>query len=509
MKKPEIEIQHPATVGVTNNETNPSTTYETPASAAKERQPSKWAILAIVAIGILMATLDQSIVNIGLPTMAHVFGVPLNGEIEWVVIGYLIAMAATLLTAGRLADMIGRKVIWTAGLIVFTTGSALCGATPTLIILIAARFFQGIGGALLMSVSPALLVSGFPANQRGRALGLNALIASLGITIGPVLGAIITSYFSWRWIFYVNVPLGILGLILTIIILPSHAQRLPGRFDPLGAAMIAIGLACLTGALSFGQEIGWFSFPILAAFIVGVVLLGALPFVEHKMSNPIIRLSLLSNRVFTSAIISLVLMFLSLFAVSFMLPFYLEELRGFSLLMAGLLMTPQTLATAMIAPFSGVLADRYGTRWFAVIGMTISCVGLILISFLNASSSVIIIIVSLAVTGAGQALFQSPNNSALMGSAPSDQQGSAAGFLATGRIFGQSLSIAIAGAIFTGLGGSIAGQILFTQHPSATRLPILQRTFTSGFHMALLVCGIVAAVGIFTSLVRGKETRSR
>jgi MFS family permease len=159
---------------------------------------NKWAVLAIVAVGVFMATLDSSIVNISLPTIAHYFGVPLNGAVEWVTIAYLVVVAATLLTIGRLADMIGHKPVWVAGLIIFTLGSAICGAASSLGMLIAARAFQGLGGALLMSISPVMLINAFPARERGRALGLNAVVVALGVSAGPTLGGIITDHLTWR-----------------------------------------------------------------------------------------------------------------------------------------------------------------------------------------------------------------------------------------------------------------------------------------------------------------------
>lgn len=466
---------------------------------------NKWAVMIIVAIGVFMATLDSSIVNISLPTIAHYFRVPLSGAVEWVVIAYLVATTAILLTAGRLADMIGRKMIWSAGLIVFTIGSAMCGATPNLGILIAARFFQGIGGALLMAVSPALLTSAFPSYQRGRALGLNAITVALGVSVGPTLGGFITASFSWRWIFYVNVPIGIIGLILTWRILTEHLRRNPGRFDPLGALLLAIGLASLTAGLSFGQELGWASLPILVSLFMGIIMLVILPFVEKRVPNPIIVLSLLKNRVFTSAVTSLILSFLDLFAISFILPFYLEELRGFSTQEAGLLLTPLPLVLAIFAPISGALADRIGTRWLAASGLAIACIGLVLISQLDEHSSIQDIIWRLGITGFGQALFQSPNNSALMGAAPRELQGSASGFLATGRVVGQTLSVALAGAIFAGLGGAAAGQILTTQHLSGSQLHAQQQIFVHSYRVTFLVFAPIAAIGVFTSLVRGKE----
>jgi len=457
-----------------------------------------------------MATLDSSIVNISLPKIASYFNVPLSGAVEWVIIAYLVATAAILLTAGRLADMIGRKTVWMTGLVLFTAGSALCGAAPSLIILIASRAFQGLGGALVMAVSPALLVNAFPPQERGRALGLNAVTVALGVSVGPTLGGLITASLTWRWIFYVNVPIGIIGILVAMRVLTERMHRNPGRFDPLGALLLAIGLAALTGGLSFGQEIGWSSPLLIGLLAVGIIALALLPVVEQRVPNPIIDFAMFRNRVFFSANISLILSFLALFAVSFMLPFYLEELRGFSTELAGVLMTPFPIVLAVIAPLSGSLADRIGTRWLAAGGLTISCIGLVLISQLNANSSIFDIVWRLVFTGIGQAIFQSPNNSALLGSAPRNQQGSASGFLATGRTVGQSLSVALAGAIFGGLGGSQAGLLLAANRSQIApdQFVALQQTFTSSFQATFIICACIAAIGIFTSLVRGKETRA-
>jgi EmrB/QacA subfamily drug resistance transporter len=470
-----------------------------------EERAGKWPMFIIVAIGVFMATLDSSIVNISLPVIARDFGVPLSGAVEWVIIAYLVVTASVLLTAGRLADMVGRKVVWTTGLIIFTGGSAICGAAPTLGLLIAARALQGLGGALIMAVSPAMLTSAFPPQERGRVLGLNAVNVALGVSVGPTLGGLLTAI-SWRLIFYVNVPIGIIGVIATLRILTERPRRNPGRFDPFGALLLAIGLAGLTAGLSFGQEIGWTSPLILGMLLVGIAALITLPFVEQRVANPIIDLSLFKNRVFLSANLSLVLSFLALFAVSFMLPFYLEELRGMPTEEVGLLLTPLPITIAVIAPFSGMLADRIGTRWLAATGLAIACLGLFFISQLNAQSSILDIIWRLVLTGVGQGLFQSPNNSALMGAAPREQQGVAAGSLATGRVVGQSLSVAFSGAIFVGMGGAAAGLALVMPHNTAS-VSALQQTFVHSFHITFIVCACIAAIGIFASLVRGKEVR--
>jgi len=476
-------------------------------SRQPETPPNKWAVLIINSVGVFMATLDSSIVNISLPKIAENFHVPMNGAIQWVIIAYLVAATAILLTAGRLADMFGRKTVWLAGLIIFTGGSALCGLAPSLGFLIAARILQGFGGSLVMAVGPALLTGAFPPQERGRALGLNAITVSLGVSIGPTLGGFITAYWTWRWIFFINLPIGILGLLATLRILKETTPRKESQFDPLGAILLAVGMASLTGGLSFGQDIGWSSPVLISIFVLAAIALLALPLVETRVANPIIDFSLFRNRVFFSANISLILSSMALFVVSFMLPFYLEELRGIPTQNAGLLLTPLPITIACVAPFSGALADKIGTRWLAAGGLAIACIGLICIGQLNEKSSIPDIIWRLMLTGFGQALFQSPNSSALMGSAPSNRQGIASGFLATARTMGQSISVALSGAIFATLGGAAAGHMLQVQQLTATQQAEQQHIFTHSFQIAFIVCAVIAAIGVFTSLVRGKEER--
>jgi EmrB/QacA subfamily drug resistance transporter len=430
------------------------------------------------------------------------------------VISYLVVIAALLLTIGWLTDMIGRKVAWAVGLAVFTAGSALCGAAPSLSFLIAARGVQAIGGALLFAVSAAMLTAAFPPSERGRALGMNSLIVALGVSAGPAIGGLITESLSWRWIFYVNVPLGIIGFFATLRWLRETAPRVPGRFDLVGALALTAGLSALTLGFSFGQEWGWRSERLILTLVIGVAALLALVLIERVVRDPIIPFSMLRDRVFASANISLVLSFLALFAVSFMMPFYLEQLRGFGVLESGLLLTPLPLTLAVVAPFSGRLADRIGTRWLAAAGLAIACIGLALLSQLTATSSEFDIIWRLVVAGFGQALFQSPNNSALMGSAPRERQGVASGFLATGRVVEQSISVALAGAVFASLGGAAAdAQLLALRARAATdgmdavaaQMRVLEQTFVGALEAAFLVCAVVALIGVATSLVRGRE----
>lgn len=486
--------------------------YPALATELTHGQMNRWIVLALSASSSFITTLDSSIVNIGLPAIAQTFHVGVSGAIEWVIIGYLVIIAAVLLTFGRLTDMVGRRPIFLTGLVVFVLGSALCGLAPSLELLILARLFQGLGGALIFSVNVAMITSAFYNRERGLALGLNAVIVSLGVAAGPTIGGIITQYLNWRWIFYVNVPICLIVLVAGYF---AYRERRPtreqgGSFDPVGAALLAIGFAALTLGLSFGHEWGWTSSGTLSAFAIGFVMLAIAVYVERHIEHPILDLHLITNRTFAMANISFMLCMMALFAPAFILPFYFEQLRGFSTIHTGLMLTPLPLSLALAAPLSGSLADRFGSRWLSPIGLAIACVGLILLSQLNAQSTVWDIIWRLALTGFGQGLFQSPNTRTLMGAAPREAQGEASGLLATGRVIGQSTSVALTGTIFTSFGAAAAGTLLTSpgvRSFAPAHLSALQSTFVGGFHAALLVCALCAALGIFTAMARGTDAK--
>ena len=464
---------------------------------------NKWTVLAIVAVGVFMATLDASIVNISLPKISSSFHVPLSGAVEWVIIAYLLVIASSLLTLGRLADMLGRKLLWVLGLSFFVLGSALCGAAPSLLLLVAFRGVQGVGGGMIMAISPAMITRAFPASERGRALGLNAMVVAAGTSAGPTLGGLITQALTWRWIFYINLPIGIVGIIATLRLLaePMRPSRGNQRFDPIGAMLLSAGLTGLTLGMTFGQEVGWRSIIIVGSFAAALILLTAFVINEKHVRQPIVDLSLLRNRLFSAAIVSSFLSFLALFAVVFLMPFYLEELLSLPPRQAGLLLTAVPLTISLVAPLSGWLSDRLGSRLLSSLGLAIGSAGLWSLSNLTARASAFDIVWPLVLTGFGQALFQAPNNNAIMGSVPENRQGLASGFLATVRVLGQASSVALTGAIFTSLGGAEAGAIL--SQMGALASGSVQETFIQAFHFALLTCMIIAAMGVFTSLSRG------
>jgi len=480
-------------------------------ASAWQEPANAWLTFALVAVGTFMIMLDTSIVNISLPSIARTFQMPVGGAIEWTIIAYLVTIAATLLTFGRLSDIVGRKPVWLSGLALFTFGSGVCGAANSLPLLIAARAFQGLGGALLLSTSVAIITDSFPADKRGFALGCNAVVIALGSSAGPTLGGLITEQWSWRWIFYVNLPIGICGFVGSQKVLRPTLRTIRQRFDLLGAALLAASFASLTLVLSFASQWGWSSWRSVLCFGVSLASMLTVPAVERRVANPIIHLSLFRNRVFASALVCMTLAMLALFAVGFMLPFYFEELRGFAVTRSGMFLTAMPLSLALVALVSGSLADRFGSRWLAAGGLAVACLGLVAVAQLDAHSSDWSIIWPLMLTGIGQGLFMTPNARALMNAAPASEQGESSGLLATGRVVGQSLSVALVGAIFAGVGGAEVGRTLIEATANHAGIEggisAVQLTFLTGFRSALLVCAGIAAAGIFAALIRGPEPK--
>lgn len=460
----------------------------------------KWLILSSVSLGTLMSTLDGSIVNIALPAIQTDFGVALT-TVEWVVVAYLLVVGSLLLPVGRLGEVLTFKRVYLVGFSVFTLASVLCGASPSEAWLVGFRILQGTGAAMLMAMGPAIVARTFPASERGRALGLNGVSVSLGLSLGPALGGLLTQVGTWRAIFLINAPIGLLAIAWAARVLPAETAGKGQSFDVRGAVLSGVGLFALLLALSEGQSWGWTSPSTVGLLIVFVVLATAFVAVERASIQPIIDLALFRIRPFTAGLASVVVAFAGLFTATFLLPFLLEQGSGFRPIEAGLLLTPVPISMALVAPFSGAASDRFGPRALASAGMAIMALGLLSLTQLPLVFTLPDLIWRLVLLGVGQGLFMSPNSSAVLGSVPRPRIGTASGTLAQMRVTGQALGIALSAAIVaTRLPVHVAA--LGGGTPTGTPQPA---ALAGAIHDAFVVAALVCCLGIVTSLVRGSS----
>ncbi len=302
---------------------------------------------------------------------------------------------------------------------------------------------------MLASNSPAILTKSFPPNQRGQALGLQATMTYLGLTLAPTLGGWLAQTISWRTIFYINVPIGLLALYLSWKFVPQDTSSPQNEhFDLAGAVLFIIGLVALLFSLNRGHVLGWTSVSIIALLITSIIMLFLFFYIERNRPEPMLDLTLFKRTMFTTSVISAIMNYICIYSILFLLPFYLIQGKDFNPTYAGLLLTVQPIIMAIVAPISGILSDRIGVQWPGIFGMVALGSGMYLLSHLNEHSTTRDIIFALALSGFGTGIFISPNNSALMGSAPQNRQGIAAGVLATARSVGMVMGVGIAGAIF-------------------------------------------------------------
>jgi EmrB/QacA subfamily drug resistance transporter len=407
-----------------------------------------YAILAAIGIGTFMSALDGSVVNTVLPLLRTELRTDVP-TIEWVATVYLLVVSALLLGVGRAGDLYGQKRLYVGGFVLFVVCSGLCGLSGNVGMLIGMRGLQAVGAAMLFASGPAILTRAFPAERRGRALGALATFTYLGLTVGPPLGGWLAHAFGWRSVFYINVPIGLIGILMAWRALP-HDGTTDRRetFDFLGAALFTAGLVALLVALNQGHAWGWTSPLTLGVLLFALFLLALFVSVERRRAHPMLDLTLFGNRVFSAATLSALLNYICVYSVLFVLPFVLIQGRGLSVQRTGLILTAQPIVMAIVAPLSGALSDRIGSRLLTTLGMMVLFIGLLAL-VVTADKTPWLIAAALAIVGLGVGLFVSPNNSALMGAAPPHRQGIAAGVLATARNVGMVLGVGIAGAVLT------------------------------------------------------------
>jgi EmrB/QacA subfamily drug resistance transporter len=449
----------------------------------------KWWTLVAVAFGLFMIMLDNTVVNVALPAIGRDLKISIS-QLEWIVTGYALVFAALLITGGKLADMFGRRKIFVIGLVIFSASSLACGLAPNAGFLIGARCAQGIGAALMNPATLSIITATFPPRQRGQAIGIWAGVSALALAIGPLVGGLIVDHVGWNWIFFLNVPIGVLGIVVSQLVIKesrdtSHEQSI----DLPGLLTSGLSLFALSYALIEGNRHGWASAEILGLFAAAAVLLVAFIVLESRQRLPMLDLSLFKIGSFVGANVVALLVSLGMFGVFFFVSLYVQNILGYSPTKAGAIFLPMTLLIILIAPVAGKASDRIGGRWLMGGGMTLLGISLLLYQRLGLHSNFWTLLPALILGGIGMALTMSPMTSVAMASVPVDKAGVGSGVLNSFRQMGGALGIALMGAIVAS----------YTKAPA--RSPQGPQQFVDGLHAALLVSAGIAFAAALVAIV--------
>ena len=450
-----------------------------------------WFVVGTVCIGAFMGQLDASIVTLALPRLARGLHASV-GAVEWVALAYLLVLVATVPTVGRVADAIGRKLLYVYGFGVFTVGSLLCGAAPTLAVLIAARVVQAVGAAMLQANSVALITEAMPPRLLGRGIGVQGTAQALGLALGPAVGGVLLAVGGWRLIFLVNLPAGAIGLVLGWFLLPRSRSRRPvGRGDRLGAVLLALAAAGPLLYLSLAGHVGYASPPLLGVLVAGLA--AAIGFVcrERRVHEPLIDLSIFRRRPLSIGLASGLVSNLVLFGTLVVVPYYLSAEHEHPALV-GLQLAVLPVALGIAAPRAGSLLDRVGARPLTGGGLLVTGVGLVEIALKHDTTGLLI---GLAVAGFGLGAFMPANNATIMSASPKGHTGVVSGVLNMTRGFGTALGVALVSAIYIAASGAAGAA------PSPESAAI-------GLSVAAAALGSIA-VAAAVALLLGPETAGR
>ena len=440
----------------------------------------KWWTLAAVAFGLFMIMLDNTVVNVALPTIQRELGMQLS-ELEWIVSGYALTFAALMLIGGKLADAYGRRLVFVVGIAIFTLASLACGMASSGEALIAARVAQGVGAAMMSPATLSIIAVTFPPRERGTAIGIWAGTSALALALGPLIGGLLTEHASWNWIFFVNVPIGVLGIAASFLLIDESRDESHERLDLPGLATSGLGLFALTYGLIEGNNYGWGSVRIVGAFVVAAVSLTAFILLERRQRAPMLDLTLFRNRTYVGANLAMLLVALAMFGVFFSL--YMQNVLGYSAVEAGAAFLPMTLLIIVIAPLAGRASDRWGSRWLITGGMVLLAVQLAYFSQLSEDATFWVLVPALVLGGFGMSMTMTPSSAAAMRAVPVEKAGIGSAVLNACRQVGGSTGIALMGAIM------------------ASRLtsPPTTASFMDGFELALVVGSVIALAGAITA----------
>jgi len=463
----------------------------------------KWIALSCTTLGALFSVLSGSTLIVALPVIMKELHASMN-IITWTIMGYMLIMTILVPSIGRMGDMYGRKKLYVSGFAVFTLASLLCGLSQSGIQLLIFRLVQAVGGALMVANSTAIVADAFPKEELGKALGLNIMVISIAFIIGPILGGFLMS-FGWRSIFYINIPIGIIGTLWSATQLKEiNKTAIKQTFDLKGTLTFSIGVLILLIALSLGAFMGWTNLYVLLLFLISITLLVVFVRIENNTVQPMLDLRLFKTRVIAFAYISNFLNGLARGAVTFLLIFYFQGIKGMDPLVAGLLLSPFAISMMIVSPFSGGLSDRYGARVLSSVGLLITAVGLGGLMMIKATTSITELILWMLIMGFGSGMFFSPNTSAIMGSVPADKRGIAAGVNTMMNNAGTVLSIALSMAIISSSISPDAMQALFLGTQVGSN-GIAINEFVSGLRMAITISFAFSLIAAIMSYLRGPK----
>ncbi len=459
------------------------------------------AIILSVGIGTFMASLDSGVVNLAMPLIRADFGITLS-MVEWIVTAYLLVVSSLLLMYGRMADMYGHKKVYMTGFVIFTVGSLLCGLSFHIGLLIASRVVQAIGAGMLFSTGPAIITNAVSPERRGKALSVTAIAVALGLSTGPVVGGVLSTLLGWQSIFFINIPIGVIGLLLVRKNIPKDEKKTAVPFDMAGSVMIFFALLLILMPLSLSGDYAIPAVLFISLIAAGLLLIVIFVLFELRCKHPMLNVRFFKNRTFAASNTAAVFIYMAQFIMVFLAPFYLQNLRGFSAMMSGFIYLPMPIATMCIAPISGSISDKVGSKYISAFGAFLMGCGLFMLSFLQTDTSVIFMMTAMIVTGLGFGMFQTPNNSAIMGSVPSLNRGTASGTLATMRNIGMCLGVAVSGALFSSLQNASTAELL-AQGQSGGLLQ--NNAFINAMHGTFMAAAIVALLSMAASLVKQKN----
>lgn len=462
-------------------------------------QKHRWWILVAICLFTFMSTLDGSIVNIALPVISKDIAIPMN-QAEWVVSIYLIVICALLLLFGKLGDTHGKIRIFKIGSVLFTVGSLLCGFSVGLSFLLVARTIQAVGAAMTMATNSGIITEVFPFNERGRALGMIGSFVALGSIAGPGVGGLILAHFDWGYIFWINVPIGIVALLMGYRILPKDILVSKQAIDKLGAGLFALIVVTLFAGVFVGQEIGFTKPLILGLFAVATVATIFFVRLELRIDNPILALQLFKNKRFTISLLCAFLIFVANFFFNVISPFYLENARGMAANFAGYALMTFPIVQVVVAPIAGSISDRIGPEILTFVGLVLISISQIGYMLANLATPLWVFMFFIGLVGFGNGVFMAPNNTIVMSSVPMKDLGVAGGVNALAREMGMVVGISIATTVLFSAMGHYAG------HKVTAYLPAHPEIFISGMHVAFMVS---LAICLVASVITGWRVFSR